>query len=111
MEFLSFGRPTLGVSLQDVDSELGRYFEVEQGALVLDVMEDSAAQEAGLQKGDVIVEADGNEIAETEDLHDVLDDFEAGEELALVVVRDGKRENISAELDESSAGIRGSMAS
>jgi len=102
MEFFTDSRPTLGVSLQDMDGDWERYFATDAGALVIDVVEESAAEKAGVQKGDVIVEADGSTIAGVDDLHDALDNFEAGDEFNFVVLRDGERQSLSAELEESS---------
>ena len=54
----------LGISVQDVNQELTEYFGLsdQQGALVLKVLEDSPAEDAGFKEGDVIKKFAGKEI-------------------------------------------------
>ncbi len=57
-------RPKLGVLLQGLTEQLGTYFGLEDrsGALIVEVIEDSIAQSAGLKAGDVILQIDGLQI-------------------------------------------------
>ena len=50
-------RAWLGVYIQEIDSEIAEAFDIEtrNGALITDVVEDSPAENAGIQEGDVIV--------------------------------------------------------
>ena len=63
-------RGWLGVSIQDITPELAKSFGLKEkkGALVADVVKDGPADKAGIERGDVIVEFDGKEIAESKDL-------------------------------------------
>lgn len=99
-------RPMLGVSLHELDEKLGEYFESDSGMLVLSVREDSPAEEAGVESGDVIVEADGEEIEEIEDLYDVLDEHEAGDTIELTVVRKGRSQTLEVGLAEGEHATR-----
>ncbi len=58
-----------------------------EGVLVRAVEEDSAAAEAGLRTGDLIVEAAGRPLATPDDLHEVLEGLDAGGSLELTVAR------------------------
>jgi hypothetical protein len=58
---------------------------IEQGVLVLDVAEDSPAEEAGLQDGDLITAADGEPVEEPQDLVDVIAAHEPGDRVTLTV--------------------------
>ena len=51
-------RGFLGVSMQPIDSDLAEAFEMDtaQGALIVDVVEDSPAEKGGLQQGDIVME-------------------------------------------------------
>jgi len=64
----------LGLSVQTLTPELAKQLgvEAEKGVVVTDVSEGSAASLAGLQKGDVIVEADRQPVASTEELDQIL---------------------------------------
>ena len=59
-------RGWLGVSIQPVTADLAKQFDLkeETGALVGDVTEDSPADKAGIKRGDVIVEYNGNLISD-----------------------------------------------
>jgi S1-C subfamily serine protease len=86
-------RPFLGVSL-------GR--APDGGALVEHVVDDSAAQRAGLQEGDVIVGIDGDEIDTPSALTRNILRFEPGDRVDVEVIRDGERLSLTAELGERS---------
>jgi serine protease Do len=57
------------------------------GVLVRAVEEDSPAARSGLERGDLIVAADGREIERVDVLYDALDAAAAREQLELTVVR------------------------
>ena len=58
----------LGISGGDLTTEAVQMFGVPAGAFVRDVDEGDAAERAGLQKGDVIVELDGQPVTGSDDL-------------------------------------------
>jgi len=93
-------RPQLGVRLEELGDKLGEYFGAKAGLLVLEVYDDSAAQKAGVEVGDVITSADGVELTEVQQLLDILDDREAGDEIRLDVVRDHKSKELTATVTE-----------
>jgi len=100
-------RPGLGIEF--AHESLARRLGVE-GVLVMNVMEGSGAAEAGLRPtrresrdgtialGDVIVELDGAPIDGPNDLFRALDGKKVGDEVALTVIRDGKREQLDVKL-------------
>ena len=65
-----------------------------------EVVPDSAAESAGLQVGDIIVEVDGEEITSANDLRNTIGLRRSGETVQIKAVRDGKRKNFKAELQE-----------
>lgn len=91
--------PYIGIRLGDVSEEAQRY-GLPAGAAVVDVVEDSPAEEAGLQPNDIITEANGTEIASYSDLIDLVDASEVGDELVLSVYRQGKTEEITVTVGE-----------
>ncbi len=100
-KMLSFGRPILGVKIHDLDRYLAPYFDVEEkgGVLVLEVSRNSPADKAGLKPGDVITRAAGEKITDTDDLQDVLGEFEDGDEIEITYVRRGKTDTVKVELE------------
>jgi S1-C subfamily serine protease len=96
-------RAYLGVSIRGVvpalAAELGLDTDTE-GALVMGIYPDSAAAEAGIERGDVIVSIAGEEITSTEDVNTVLRDLSPGEQVDVEVLRDGDIEVIELELGQ-----------
>jgi C-terminal processing protease CtpA/Prc len=89
------GRGRMGVQLHELDEDLAPYFKVKEGegVLVLKVLEDSPAEEAGLKAGDVIVKIDDEEIGEIDDV------FEAINEVHVEVEDDGDESDIEVTVD------------
>ena len=93
----------LGVSMMSVDEVLDSVLEeygvdADDGAFVSDLVPDSAASEAGLELGDVIVEIDGSPVADSDEAAAAIREREAGDRIAIVVERDGERLELEAEL-------------
>ena len=95
-------RGYLGVHLDDLGEQLGEYFNVEggEGALVTEVVEDSPAQQAGLQAGDVIVSFGDEKVTSSADLHGVIGETKPEQEVTVKIIRKGKRKEIKITLGE-----------
>jgi len=95
-------RGWLGVSIQPVTRELAKQFGIEEdkGALVGDVSEDSPAEKAGIQRGDVIVEYDGKEVTDPSSLRNSVAATPPGKEVLLRILRDGKTRAIHVTIAE-----------
>jgi len=95
-----FERGYLGVAVQRVTPDLAKSFKLEgpQGALVASVAAGSPAMNAGVKRGDVIVEYDGHRIARSDALPRVVAETPVGKDVALVVVRDGKPVTLSVKV-------------
>ena len=96
------GGAYLGVQLHEMNEDLSAYFNVQEdgGALVLDVEEDSPASKTGIKAGDVIVSIDGDEVMDPQDAHDILSDFEEGDEVEITVIRKKQKQTMNVELGE-----------
>jgi serine protease Do len=75
----------------------------EDGLLVQAVRDGSAADAAGLTRGDLIVAAAGRPVASVDDLYAALDAAEPGAPMALVVLRGAERVELTATLHEEAA--------
>jgi len=70
------------------------------GLRLTGVREGSPAAKAGLQPGDVVVEFDGNPIADIYAYTYALQDKQVGDEVTIVVERNGERVTVTAVLEE-----------
>jgi serine protease Do len=90
-------RGWLGVQIQAVTPELADHFELEnsRGALVSQVLPDTPAAKGGIERGDIIVEFNGEPIAEWRDLPLVVANTSVDEKAKVVLYRDGKRKSMN----------------
>jgi len=95
-------RGFLGIHLDDLNEQLGDYFGVEdgKGALVTTVVEDSPAERAGLQAGDVIVMIDGDAVESSAELHKAMSGTKPDDALPIQVIRKGASRELTVTLGE-----------
>ena len=98
-------RAQLGVAAQTIDSALASSLNLKQvrGALVSDVSAGSAADRAGVRRGDVILAVDGQPIADSNALRNRIASTKPGTSVALNIVRDGHEQTLNATLGELAA--------
>ncbi|MBI4699435.1 MAG: DegQ family serine endoprotease [Nitrospirae bacterium] len=101
-------RGWLGVSVQPVTQELAKQFDLkdEKGALVGDITEDSPAEKAGIQRGDVIIEYDGKEINEPSGMRNMVASTPPDKDVAIKLLRDGKPMTVKATISELPANLK-----
>jgi serine protease Do len=110
-EIIKFGRVRhgwSGMQFWDISERLAQRLGLENtnGALVVEVYQNSPAAEAGIKPGDVIIEAAGKSIESVADMQDVLRKARAGDVLALKIVRKGKTINIKIKLSDVPEQLR-----
>ena len=91
-------KPYVGISVSDVSRETQQY-GIPAGASVQKVAEDSPAQQAGLQKGDVITAVNGT-LMDSNELIDFIGSSEIGDEIILTVYRQGETLEITVTIGE-----------
>jgi len=98
-------RPWLGVGLYTVDQLAIRQLKlaVDEGVLLVEVVSDGPAAQAGLKPGDVIVELGGENVTDVEQLTHVLHKSQIGEPLDMVFWRDDARKTTQVTPIESPA--------
>jgi len=91
-------RAWLGIHVQDMTPELARHFGVapKGGVLVTRVFQDSPGEEAGLERGDLVVALGSGTVRDRDDFFERLAGYTAGSKLVLRVLRDGKEVAIAA---------------
>lgn len=77
----------LGVVVVTTSDEVQELYDIPQGTFVYDVQEDSAAEKAGIKKGDIIVEIDGKPVNSTEELVEILGYHQENEEINIKIKR------------------------
>ena len=92
-EFGEVRRGRIGVLIGDITPELrqGLGLSSIRGALVSNVTEDSPAEKAGLESGDVIMAFNGEELEDSSDLRNAVGLLSPGAEADITYIRDGKR--------------------
>jgi len=95
-------RGWLGVTIQQVTPEIAESFGLKEpkGALVSDVAKGGPAEAAGIQRGDVILSFDGQDIAASTDLPRIVAGTPVGKEVKIRLVRDGKSITKTAKIKE-----------
>src|SRR5205823_2135987 len=84
--------PFLGVgttSVSDLDDASRQQYNVtvDSGAVVTEVVPGSAAAQAGVKVGDVIVKADGKAVSSSDDLRQAIQAKQPGDKLTLEIKR------------------------
>lgn len=94
-QILDFGeirRGLLGVGIQTIDAENAEALEsnVDKGVLITNIVPKSAAEEAGLEVGDIIVEVNGKNVDDAAELRNTIGLMRSGDEVAIKYVRDSR---------------------
>lgn len=97
------GRARIGINGEDVGESNSRYYGLPEGVYVRYIEKDSAAENCGIEVGDIIVSAGGHPVRSMAELNRVKDGFGSGDELSLTVYRDGESLDITVILGEERA--------
>lgn len=87
----------LGITLQEVTSQIAQAYSMPQGVYVVKTEEGGAAQKAGIVSGDIITEFEGERLTSYADLQDILQYFAAGDTATVTVMRPENGEYVSHE--------------
>lgn len=95
-------RGWLGVLIQPVSADVAEALQLEspRGALVADVMNESPAAKGGIQRGDVIVQFDGKDVTENDDLPLMVAETGVGKRVKVDIIRAGKRSTLEVRIAE-----------
>ena len=97
------GRPQIGIASVDVTEAYSSYLNIPMGVYVRDVADDSAAEQAGIKPGDIIIGIAGETVTTTEELNKVKNKYKAGDTITITVSRDGEDVELSLTLQEANA--------
>jgi len=92
-----FDRPFLGVSYMMISKEAAMFNEVPQGGYIQTVVEGSAADEAGLRPGDIIVDVDGKSLKD-ESLASIINSKQIGDRVKITFWREDEKREVTVVL-------------
>lgn len=95
-------RGYLGVSIRNLTHREARYYELDEphGAQVQEVVEDTPADKAGVEAGDVVLGVNDHDVVNTRDLIDYVASFPPGAEVRLRVLRNLEELELDVKLEE-----------
>ena len=95
---LALGGSFLGVGVAEVDTERAKALKLkeERGVEITNIEDDSPASKAGLQKGDVVLEYNGQRVEGTEQFVRLVRETPPGRQVRLLISRGGATQTVTA---------------
>jgi serine protease Do len=84
-------RGFLGISQKNLSSIEREEYDLQDGVLVIDVVEGSPAEKAGLEEGDIIVAVGAKPIRNTSDLYSLIRSHKPGDRITITYYRSGAK--------------------
>ena len=93
-------RAYIGIHITDINTQIQKELSLNslKGVLISKVLENSAAEKAGIESLDVILEINGIEVNSTSELHELVIQFNPGEEINCTIQRKEKIETVTLSL-------------
>jgi serine protease Do len=93
----------IGMSIQSIDAGIMRYYNLQsnKGVIITKVLPDTPADNAGLKSGDIITEIDGYKINNEKTIFGVFQEFRAGQEIEVKIIRDNLELTKKMKLDKN----------
>ncbi|KES18116.1 Trypsin-like serine protease [Gilliamella apicola SCGC AB-598-I20] len=107
IEYGEVKRGVLGIKGNELTSDIAKAFDldVQKGAFVSEVMNDSAAKDAGIKSGDIIISMDGKPVNSFAELRAKIATTGAGRTVKLGIIRDGKEISVEVKLKNGDESI------
>lgn len=108
MNFGEVQRGFLGVMIQDVNAQLAEKEDlgVTRGVFIAEVNEGSSAQDAGIKKGDVIIEVEGQAVTTSAGLQEIIGRKRPGDQVRIKALRKNKPMEFNVVLKNKSGDTR-----
>jgi len=100
IEYGAVQRAIMGVSIDDITAEMAKEKDLSElgGVYVTDVNENSAAREAGIEKGDVIVQINDIKVNSPSELQEIVGRYRPGDKISVTVKRKGNLKQFEVKL-------------
>jgi serine protease Do len=99
-----FGRGSqIGITIRDIEDADGKTNKMAapSGVVIEEVKDDSPAAKAGMKKGDIVVEFDGERVRSVRQFTRLVQETASGRKIQTALMRDGQRVNVTVEPRES----------
>lgn len=98
-------RGMLGINIQNISDDLAKTLDIKDksGIIVSNVQNGSAAEKAGVKRGDIVTAINGEKLDDSNILRNKIAGTPPGTDIKLSIVRDGKELELTAKLDEFKA--------
>lgn len=100
IQYSKVKRPYIGISGMDLTESTAKANKLVVGIYVKAVDDFSAGEKAGIKIGDVIIEADGKKITKMDELNEIKNSHQIGDEMKVKVNRDGQEKDLTIVLGE-----------
>ncbi|MBR4826832.1 MAG: trypsin-like peptidase domain-containing protein [Bacteroidales bacterium] len=111
LDFGSVKRAKLGVTMSPLTDKIAKDAGLNslEGVYIQEVSKGSAAEKAGIKKGDVLVKVDSSAVRTPSDLQVLVNNFHPGDKASVTVLRDG-REHVLAVEFQGTTEVTGTVA-
>ena len=94
IDFGSVKRAVLGITMQPIDKKIQEELKLNSmnGVYIVEVSKGSAAEEAGLKQGDVIIAIDGQRITDGSSVQEKVNNYHPGDKAVITYLRDGREQ-------------------
>lgn len=89
----------LGVSIREINEQLAKQYDMEEGLYIIEVTEFSPAEKAGLKSGDLIIKFDGKRIKTFDELRAIRDTKKEGDVVKVEAIRNGQTKSFDIQLE------------
>ena len=100
IQYSKVKRPYIGITGMDLDEKTAKANNLVEGIYVKAIDDFSAAEKAGLKIGDVIIQADGKDIKTMDELNEIKNSHQIGDEMTVKVNREGEEKDLTIKLGE-----------
>ncbi len=100
IQYSKVKRPYIGISGMDLNEQTAKANNLQVGIYVKSIEDFSSAEKAGVKIGDVIVEADGTKITTMDELNEIKNKHQIGDEMKIKVNRNGQEKELTLTLGE-----------
>lgn len=100
IQYSKVKRPYIGISGMDLNEQTAKANNLKVGIYVKAVEDFSAAEKAGVKIGDVIIKADGKDIKTMDELNEIKNTHQIGDEMKITIVRNNQEKELTLTLGE-----------
>jgi serine protease Do len=99
-------RGWLGVLPQDIDPQMAELFDtdVTEGVVITEVVDDSPAEKAGIERDDIVVTFDGKPVRDGRAFRNMVAATDPGRKIDIEIIRNGRTKRMTVEIGEQESG-------